>query len=383
MIDIGSNGLGKRMGRKTRVLMVLGSLERGGAETFVLNCTKELVKAGYDVDVAVHSEEASGYYDDFCRLGARILQLPRYRVYNHAAYVRAWKTILSSGYDIVHGNALGGSIVYLPLANRSGAITIAHSHSSSFRGTGLEKLAKRILIRLAVAFADYWFACSIEAGLAVFGRYGVESKKFRIIPNGIPFENYLFCKDARYSTRSELGIDRDAFVVGHVGSFTYPKNHSFLVNVFEAVKQQKPNAMLLMVGDGPSKGLVKESISGRGLDESCVFAGSVSNVSDMLAAMDVFVFPSLFEGFGIAALEAQLSGLPTIISDRVPDDVMVASNSRKLSLKEPVEYWAHSVTELGSFGRHPAQPDCLEKARQFDIRNTVASIQAIYEMAKN
>lgn len=184
--------------------------------------------------------------------------------------------------------------------------------------TVLHKACRKILYRYATDF----YACSKEAGEWMFPAAAVSGNSFRIVKNAIELEHFVFDGNIRTKLRKELCLD-DAYVIGHIGNFVYQKNHLFLLDVFQKLCQKLPNAKLLLVGDGPLYADMQDKAMQMHLQDKILFVGRIPNANEYLQAMDVFAFPSNFEGLGIVAVEAQAAGLPCVCSTQVPKEACV------------------------------------------------------------
>jgi len=170
------------------------------------------------------------------------------------------------------------------------------------------------------------------------------------VNNAIRVENFVYDEDARKKTREALGIPDSALVLGHVGNFLYAKNHDFLIDVFAACHERHPDSRLIMVGDGPLRDGIEKKVYRLGLSKNTVFIGECESTAPYLQAMDIFLMPSHFEGFGIAAVEAQCTGLPCILSDSIPKSVDLTSLNSFLPTDNPI-CWADAIDKAEKYER--------------------------------
>ena len=363
------------MAQPIRVLHVNGIMNYGGAEAMIMNLYRQIDRDNVQFDFIVHSEK-DGYYDkEIALLGGKKHICPRYTVSNHIAYVRWWKNFFSAHpeYKILHSHIRSTASIYLPIAKNQGITTIAHSHSTS-NGHGLKALLKNIL-QLKIRYqADYLFACSQEAGNWLFGKTAAHTQRFKIIPNSIDTHRFLFNEKKRKEVRCALGID-DAVVIGHVGSFTEVKNHMFLLKCFAEYHKKVPNSKLLLVGEGGLEKSIKEQVLKQGLINDVIFLGAKANVQDYYQAMDCFIFPSLWEGLGIAIVEAQASGLPCVVSDKVPRSVDIGAGLVDfVSLHEPLANWISKIRKI-----ERKDTSVYIKNSGFDVEENAKKLQKFYE----
>lgn len=357
-----------------RVLHILANLNRGGAETMIMNYYRHLDRSKVQFDFVVHTSSESAYDKEVIGMGGRIYRLPRFKGYNLISYQQAWAKLLKEHpeWRIVHVHFFTIAGVILPVAKRMRIPTrIVHSHMASPNFSILEKTGNFILRRVALKYATDRFACSNDAGKYYFG-----NRSFIIVKNAIDTERFIFNSQVRDEIRNRLGIDKKN-VIGHVGRFCDPKNHAFLVDVFNEIYKCNNDSVLLLVGNGPLQNQIKEKVKLLGLSDAVIFAGARDDIPQLMMAMDVFVFPSLYEGLGIVAIEAQAAGLHTILSDAVPDAAMITNLAHKISLREDACYWANQIL---LYDNHYTHGDISMKIRKasYEIRDNIQWLENFY-----
>lgn len=359
--------------------MVLGCTGMGGTETFILNLLRNIDLSRFQIDLAVNDVvERDGITDECREIGCRIYTLPYFKVYNYWTFVRTWKAFLKKHhYDIVHGHTTDSGAVYLRIAKEAGCVTIAHSHSAGYRGGWMERLVKRFFAHRVGRVADYWFACSDKAAERVFGKNYRNHERFYDIPNAINAENYSYDSAKAKTIRKQVGVQDEELLCGHVGSFTAPKNHDFLLDVFAEVLKMRPEARLMCCGTGGLIQQVKEKAIALGILDRIVFTGVVKNVSVYMMAMDVFVFPSLFEGFPIAVIEAEATGLPVVMSDVITKEVDMTDLVHRHSLGKTAEMWAKTICAITSCNRSEYNQMIAES--KYNMRTSIKLISSLYE----
>lgn len=366
------------MNKPIRILHVLGTLNRGGAETMIMNIYRSIDRTKIQFDFMIHTDKECDYNDEIIKFGGKIYNVPRYIGRNHFKYKKAWDSFFNihPEYKIVHGHMRSTASIYLKIAKKHGLITIAHSHSTSSRGNKFEQLVKNIMQFPIRYIADYLFACSDEAGKWLFGRNVLNKGNYKVIKNAIDIEKYTFNEVKRNEIRETLSIE-DKFVVGHVGSFTYPKNHKFLISVFYEVQKQYKDSILLLVGDGELRPYIQKQIDDLGINDKVKLTGVVANVNDYMQAMDVFVFPSLWEGLPVTVVEAQASGLQCFISDKVTEEVCITPCIKSISLNESVKNWAYKII-FSKKNRRYETSFYMERSG-FDIYDSVKLLTKFYQ----
>lgn len=369
-----------------RVLQVIGAMDRGGAETMLMNLYRAIDRSSIQFDFLVHEERECDYDAEISELGGKIYHLPRFVGTNYLTYKRFCRDFFEQHpeHAIVHGHIGSSSAIYLREAKRSGRYAIVHSHAQNY-DRGLAALAFRMLSYPARNVADYCMACSREAGIDRFGKLVVDGSHFSILKNGIDARRYYFDSAVRLRKRSELGIAQDAFVVGHVGRLTEVKNHAFLFDVFEKIRADVPNAMLILSGRGELEETLVNDVRERGLENSIRFLGVRSDVPELLMAMDVFVFPSRLEGLPVSLIEAQASGLQCIASTGVPPVSVVTPQTVRLDLSLGADTWARKVLELRGETNLEERGKAIEYIQDagFDIKDAARILSTFYiECAK-
>ncbi|MBD9070111.1 MAG: glycosyltransferase, partial [Ruminococcaceae bacterium] len=284
-----------------RVLIVLGKLKRGGAETLVMNIYRTIDRSVVQFDFIVHTPDRYDYDDEIESLGGKIYRFPQYNVLNHFEYKRCWNRFFAEHpeYRIIHAHMTGSASVFLPIAKKYGLVTIAHSHIALSQKGIRQKVID--LYRLPLKNqADYLFACSNDAGVWMFGEKATTRDNYYIIRNGVDTDKFAFSSDKRDKIRAELGLD-GKFVIGNVSRFHIQKNHYLLIDVFAEIKKENSNAVLLLVGDGDLRGAIEEKVKSLGLADSVIFTGVRTDIDCILSAVDVFVMTSFNDLDGVPA----------------------------------------------------------------------------------
>lgn len=306
------------------ILYVNGNImKRGGIEAFMMNYFREFNKSEIHIDFIVHGYEKGVYDDEIIAAGSKIYHVPT-KSKHPIKYVNELRKIFKSKkYDIVHSHLDAMSGWVLKIAKDSGVkIRIAHSHNTNHLTTNPIKYKINEFARKRVTkYATHCFACSEEAGKWLFG-----NANFLIIPNAVHINKFRFDKNQRDKIRNKYGLKDSDILIGNVGRFDTQKNQKFLVTVFDRLCKANTNYKLMLVGAGDMKIEIESYVKNLKLSERVIFTGSQENVNEYYNAMDLFAFPSIFEGLGIALIEAQLNGLTVIASDVVPKEVKISEN---------------------------------------------------------
>ncbi|PKL26954.1 MAG: glycosyltransferase family 1 protein [Spirochaetae bacterium HGW-Spirochaetae-2] len=360
-----------------RILHVLGGLDRGGAEVMVMNLYRHIDRTRIQFDFVIHTPNRGYYEEEIEALGGIVYRVPRFTGFNILTYIKAWKTFFQGNraFSAVHGHIGSSAAIYLAIAKGFRLFTIAHSHGAGntpdFKG-----LMYSFFSFPTRFIADYFFACSRAAGLSRFGKNIVDSHRFTIVKNAIVIEEFGFSQEIRTAFRAQLHLG-DKFVLGHVGRFDPLKNHTFLLEVFKLVHESCPDSILLLVGDGEERSHIERAIDILGLTDSVILLGSRSDVSSILQAMDVFVFPSIAEGLGISLIEAQATGLPCVVSRNVPSEAKITNLVDFLSLRDNKTKWATAVLEKRiTVHRESHHNELIEYG--YDIHKMVSQLEKFY-----
>ena len=221
---------------------------------------------------------------------------------------------------------------------------IVHAHLTVYGYSVVKSIRNRIFSFPKYLIADEYWACSKIAGEMLFGKNRFY-KKGMVLNNAISLEKFLYCEDLRIKTRKELGIENN-FVIGHVGWFNPQKNHEFLINVFEMIKKELPEAKLILIGDGLGRPIIEDICKKKNILKDVIFLGVRNDVYKLMHLFDVFCFPSKYEGLGIALIEAQALGIPCVYSDKVPDEAnVIYQQNTILSLNDSLENWKRAIIE--------------------------------------
>ena len=354
-----------------RVLHVVTSMNRGGLETMLMNYYRHIDREKVQFDFLEHREERSIYDDEIESLGGRIYRLPRLVPWSKR-YLSALNCFFDehTEYKVAHVHQDCLSSVILKVAMQHNVpVRVAHSHSAS-QDKNLKYPIKLWYKRTIPKYATNLFACGKDAGDWMFS-----GAPFQIINNAIDVAAYTYTTTKRQRIRSQLGL-KDKLTIGHVGRFSQPKNHPFLLEVFATLLRKEPNAALLLVGGGKDMPKIQAKAHTLGIAEHVRFLGVRSDVADLMQAMDVFVFPSLYEGLGIVLIEAQAGGLPCVVSDTIPQEAYLTDLVTAEKLSSSTEKWTEKILEKRDFPRTDRRAEIA--AHGFDITTEAVKLQEFY-----
>ena len=355
-----------------RVLQVVTNMDRGGLESMLMNYYRHIDREKIQFDFLVHRQERAAFDDEIEALGGRIYRLPRLVPWSKS-YLSTLNRFFDehTGYKVVHVHQDCLSSVILKAAKQHDVpVRIAHSHNAN-QDKNLKYPIKLWYKRSIPEYATNLFACGKDAGDWMFG-----GASYQIINNAIDVAAYTYDPTKRQEMRRQLGLTGE-LVVGHVGRFNPQKNHPFLLDIFAALLKKEPNAVLLLVGGGADMPKIQAKAQELGIAERVRFLGVRSDVADLMQAMDVFVFPSLYEGLPVTMVEAQASGLPCIISDKVPPECILTDglvNIMPLSVRP--EAWAEKILTMRAVPRTDRRDEIATHG--FDITTEAVKLQEFY-----
>jgi len=312
------------------------------------------------------------YEDEILNLGGKIYRVTLKSRNPFKCFFQTVILVKKGNYKIVHRHS-NNAIMCIDLiaAKLGGAKTlIAHSHSSIV-DSHLGRVINKIFRPLLNLVSTYKFACSKKAGIWLFGK-----QMFTIINNGIDLEQFIYDKKVREVTRKKMHIE-NKFIIGHVGRFVYVKNHYFLIDILKKVKELTPNVVLVLVGDGPLRQKIELKIKEFDLSDNVILLGVRTDIVDLLQAMDVFVFPSLYEGLPVTLVEAQAVGLPCVISDTISSEVSLTTLIHRIPLNQSAAEWAKEIIKYKDILNRLNTHEDLKKAG-YDIKYTVKYLEKLY-----
>lgn len=368
---------------KIKILMVLANTRMEGAQAFILNILRNIDQHKYHIDFAINFyAEYDGIELECRKYGCEFYILPYFKVYNYLKYCNQWDKFLSTHkYDIVYAHSTNSASFILKIAKKYNMKTIAHSHSAGYRGSIIEQYAKRFFAKGTKKVADYWFACSEEAALRLYGKDYDKSKRYYSIPNSIDPIKYLFDTKIRKSIRDKINVTDDEFLCGHVGSFTTPKNHIFLVDIFADILKNNPQAKLICCGAGILRENIVEYAQKLCILDRILFVGVVQNVNEYMMAMDCFVFPSIFEGFPVSILEAQATGLPIVMSDVITHEVDLTILIHRMNLLQSPSEWSNVILNTSANDRRLFNSAIINT--KYNIKQTIKVFEKLYTQLVN
>lgn len=373
-----------RSEKPRRILHVVGGMDRGGVETWLMHVLRHIDRRQFHMDFLVHTTCPCAYDDEIRALGSNIIPCPFPS--SPLTYTYNFKRALREHgpYDVVHSHVHHYSGYVLRLARQAGVpVRIAHSHGEATTAQTKIGLLRRTYLALTkrwvVRYATVGLAASRRSALALFGPAWTTDPRWQILYCGVDLAPFHGAGEAT-TVRAELGIPADVFVIGHVGRFDEQKNHTFLMDIAAEAARREPTVRFLLVGEGVLQREIESKARKLNIEQNIVFAGLRSDVARlMLGAMDVFVFPSLFEGLGLVLVEAQAAGLRCVIGDTTPEEAdVVKPLIRRLSCAQPAAVWAEVLLALRHTPSAMSQPAALAIVEQSPFNIHASTLTRLY-----
>lgn len=367
--------------KPVRVLQMIASFTRGGSQSAVMNLYRNIDRSKVQFDFIVDHIEYSGYEDEIKKLGGKIFVMPTFKGTNIKEVKDAWNNFFDehSEYKILHSHSRSYATLYLPIAKKHGVKTIIHSHSTS-NGNGIKSIAKNIL-QLPLRYqADYYLACSLDAGKWLFGNKIVSSNKFHILKNAIDTKKFIFNKKIREEYRNEFGIKNVENIYIQVSNFIPTKNHKFSIDCFNKLLSIKPNSKLYIVGSGDDNSIekIKHQIKKYDLEEKIIMLGTRDDVNCLLQMADYYLMPSIYEGISLAAIEAQTSDINCLLSDSISKDMKIIDKCKYIPLNQ--DEWVKEMSK-DNLARNN-NLECIIKSG-YDINDTSKWLESFYRGIAN
>ena len=364
-----------------KVVHSVSIMNRAGQETFLMNVYRNIDRTKIQFDFQCSVNAKGDYDEEIERLGGGLTYLEKNKIrvpylrYIGDIYVQYKFFKLHKDYDVFHIHTYHAFNAWLAIVGaKVGGIKniVLHSHNSQGMHPGLHKLFRFILNRMDI----HRYACSEMAARWMYGTKALQSGNIKIVKNGIIPEEFAFSEEGRYEKRKELKI-QDEIVLGHIGRFGEQKNHAFLIDIFSEFVKIVPKARLLLVGEGELKGDIQKKVDRLGLHDKVSFLGVREDIKEILWTMDAFVFPSLYEGLSVVAIEAQAAGVPILAADTLSDETKITECLHFYSLNASPHDWAERIKELCE-EKHLLTTETIKKAG-YDIHETAEILANDYQ----
>lgn len=366
-----------------RVLQIVGGMNMGGIENFLMNIYRNIDRNRVQFDFFIHNDEDAIFEREINELGGRVYKIPHITKSGHFQYIKNLRDFFEehTEYKIVHchRDELNG-LVLKEVKRANIKVRIAHSHNTYPKYSSLiGKLYKNYYLSQINKYSTKNFACSEVAGKWMFGKNG----NFEIIKNGIDIKKFEYNEEIRKLKREELGLKDDEIVITHIGRFVLQKNHNFLVEIMKELVKLNSKYKLLLIGNGELEKEIKEKIEKLNLEENIKILGVRKDISSILQATDLFILPSFHEGLPVTLVEAQGAGLKCFISDSVTREIdLECKLTEFISLNKSAQEWAEIIDNNKKYERK----NTIEALRKhgYDMTQNAKELENLYiELHKN
>lgn len=353
-----------------KVVHVMYQINIGGIESMVMNIFREM---RHDVHFVflTYKQDKFDFEDEVNKLGGKIIRISPPQAGNRVRHIKELVEVFNNEKpDVVHCHTYFDSASVLYAAKKAGVRErIAHSHTTE--SFNIYRSIIHSVMRLGInRNATKKLACSKEAGESLFGK----KTEFEIVRNGIDTNKYSFNKQKRAAIRKRLRIKGNEVVVGHIGRIVDVKNHKMMVEIANSLREKNYRFRMLFIGDGEERNNIKKMVDEKGLNLEIQFLGNQTRAGDYLSAFDVFLLPSKYEGLSIALIEAELNGLPAVVSESIPSEAIIGDNVEKASIFESPDKWADLIIRLDKQRRLPDR----KKVNEYSLGELVEKMRYIY-----
>jgi len=364
-------------------------MNRGGAETMIMNYYRTLDRTKVQFDFLLHREAKGAFDDEINDLGGVIYRMPPIWPKNYFRYKKMLSAFFKEHpeYCIVHSHLNALSTITLGVAKKNGVpFRIAHSHlaiepfiiknifnKNSNTFATVKDAVQSLMKGRVTNKATHYFACGEKAGNWLFGKRN--KNKVQIINNAIDASLFSYDPEKSKEIRKLLGTTGKK-VIGHVGRFNEQKNHLFLIKIFNEVVALDKNVRLLLIGDGYMRARIEEEVKSLKIEKYVHFLGLRDDIPSLLQSFDLFLFPSLYEGLPVTLVEAQASGLRIITSDTVTKEVDFMGLVTFLNLKSPAKEWAQTTVDQMSYERRNMFQKIVDS--NYDIHRNASELENFY-----
>lgn len=359
-----------------RIAQIMGKWLGGGVESVVMNYYRHIDRTKIQFDFICDNDSTNIPYEEIESLGGKVILIPPYqKVFK---YHKELKRVLKDGkYKIVHSHINTLSVFSLWAAKSAGVpVRIAHCHATTNKKEFKRNIVKIALRPVCKLFATNYMCCSESAGRWMFGNKNYNNNKVVLMRNAINIDKFVFKENIRQKYRESLGIKDNQIVIGHVGRMVETKNHTFLFNIFVQLCEVK-DAVLVLIGQGHLEKKLKQQVEKLGIKERVIFLGQKNDINNWYQVFDLFILPSLYEGFGMALLEAQVSNLPCIASTNVPKEAKLIDDFRFLPLTYDINMYVENINELLKNNKRKSNKELIA-SKGFDISKETSILENYY-----
>ncbi len=353
-----------------KIMHVMYQVNIGGIESIVMNIFREMHQRAEFVFL-VYKQDKFDYEDEIERLGGKIIRISQPRANNRIKHIKELLSVLKTEKpDVVHCHTYYDSASVLYAAKKAGVRErIAHSHTTESFNM-FRNMIHSVMRKSINKNATKKIACSKEAGESLFGK----NAEFEIVQNGISTDKFMFNEQKRMAIRKQLKIGENEVVIGHIGRFADVKNHKLMIEIADSLRKRKYSFQMLLIGDGDTHDDIAKMINEKKLCSKVKLLGNQMQANSFLSAFDVFLLPSKYEGLSIALIEAEINGLPSVISEAVPPEAIINDNILRASIYESPDTWANLIIKISKQRRRPS----YNGIKKYSLERLIEKMERIY-----
>ena len=365
--------------KKIKVCHVVCGLKSGGAESVIYNYCSAINSNRYEWYLLYQHKPSQKNIDEFKNIGFNLKRIPSKAKHPIKNYKETYKFLKNNKIDVVHCHMTLMNFIPLIAAKKLKIkVRICHSHNSDIRKKNIVvTIIEKILKKLCIKNATHLIACGEDAGKYMFG-----NKEFQILNNAMDLKKYEYSENYRKEIRKRYKITDEIFVIGHIGRFTEQKNQIFIIELFKKIYEEDKKFVLFLIGDGEQRKCIIDKIKEYGLEKNIILPGIINNINQMYSAFDLFILPSLWEGLPVVSIEAQASGLQTILSDNI-DEKAIIDKDKCTMLDLNIEKWKRQILEDKNKKLNRNINMELFINKNLDIKTEVKKIEKIYDEGTN
>ncbi len=360
--------------KKTKVLLVVGTMDRGGVEMMLMNISRYIDTSRFELIFLCFEEKKYDFEEEILELNSRIIRTPDVKKVGSFKHIKDLIDIIKTEQiDVIHAHTYFNSMFSMLAGVIVGTkVRITHSHNTkSEEGMSFAKKVYSVVARFIInAASTAYFACGNDAGRAMY----YTRKSFTVINNGIPLDEFAYDELTRRSLRNEFNIHKDEVVLMNVGRFETQKNHIFLLDIYKEYLELNPNSRLLLVGDGSLRSAIEDKAKKLNITQNVEFLGKRADVGKLYNVADMLLLPSLHEGLPVTLVEAQANGLRCVVSSEVDREAGFTKCVSFLPLSNPPEDWAEFMYGLSTDRINTESM----KGGKYDIVGQVTIIENLY-----
>lgn len=362
-----------------RILHSVSYMSRGGIETMLMNYYRHMDRDIIQFDFLCHSNNEGAYDKEVEELGGRIHRTPSLNPLKFRKYLEFMKELFAAHpeYRIVESHNGPFGVYSLCAAKKYNIpVRIYHAHGASLP-LDIKFPLKFFCKSMLKYYMNKHFVCGRKAGEFYMGKDIMNNNDYTMIPNAIEVEKFIFDTEKRKKIREQYGIN-DKLVIGHVGRFSYQKNHEFLLKIFAEACKSNNKLILALLGKGKLMDNVQKQAQELNISDKIIYVGNVPNTDEWYNAFDLFLLPSRWEGLPVVGIEAQASDLPCIFSTAVTNEVALTDKTTFIDLKDPVNIWAKKINEIIENKEFRNNNYNLLTEKNYNIKTEAKKLQELY-----